>query len=148
MATRHLTPIECEQIRHEHDEICELATVLFRILVERHATPDRVGRLLQSLKERVGAHFQDEEENGLFADLSRQAPNREAEVAHLRQEHERLLTQLTDLHRAAETAEFTTACWDHLEKGFHVFNTELCHHEARENELLQRIYDEDVGCND
>jgi iron-sulfur cluster repair protein YtfE (RIC family) len=144
MAIQPITPMDCEQIRHEHREICELVTTLYRVLAERHEPPNRVMHLLEQLTERVGAHFRDEEEAGLFRDVERRLPQRANEIAKLREEHHDLAARLEWLNQLA-AGDYTHECWDELERAFREFGTVLGQHEACENALLQRAYNEDIG---
>jgi iron-sulfur cluster repair protein YtfE (RIC family) len=103
---------------------------------------------LENLLERIAAHFKDEEATGLFEDLNRQTPHEAGAIGELVQEHEELLERLTMLHRLAAEGNLSPACWDELEHGFRNFSTKMCHHEARENRLLQDAYEQDLGSKD
>jgi iron-sulfur cluster repair protein YtfE (RIC family) len=148
MATQVLTHDKCEQIRREHAELCELVTTLYRVLAERHEPAPRVAHLMENLLERVNAHFQDEEATGLFEDLDRQAPHEAGAIQELLREHEELRDRLTKLNQRAADGNLTPECWDELEFGFRDFSTLMCHHEARENKLLQDAYERDLGNKD
>ena len=147
MATHLMTHEAFEQMRAEHTEICELVTALYRVLAEHHEPASRVVHLLDSLLERTTGHFHDEEAYGLFEDLTRRSPQEAATVRALQAEHAQLLVSLEQL-RAQVGGALTRDGWEQLEHGFREFANALCHHEARENQLLIDAYESDLGTQD
>ena len=148
MATTQILGLKRAQLCHEHGELEAMVATLFRVFTERHETPRRVAQLLENLLERVAAHFKDEEAAGLFQDLTRRMPQHAGEIETLRSQHDQLLENLVKLNRVAANGELIAETWAELEHNFRNLTTELCHHEARENELLQLAYDDDIGSHD
>jgi iron-sulfur cluster repair protein YtfE (RIC family) len=136
--------MDCAQIRHEHQEICGLVAALYRTLAERHEPPNRVAGLLAHLGQRIRAHFHDEEAAGVFEDLERRLPQCANDVAELRKEHHDLAARLDRLDQLA-SGDYTPQCWNELEREFREFGTILSRHETRENALIQRAFNEDIG---
>lgn len=148
MTTRMLNQANCEQLLGEHTAICELVTTLYRVLAERHEPVNRVGHLLETLQERLDAHFLDEEHSTLFEDLVRRAPHLAEEVHRLKGEHGQLRVRLQALRHAVNGTPLDAETWDRAEREFRGFHDQLFHHEAHENELLQRVFGEDIGSKD
>jgi iron-sulfur cluster repair protein YtfE (RIC family) len=148
MTTQRMTQEDIELTRREHAEICELVTTLYRVLAERHEPGPRVVHLMERLLERIEAHFHDEEALGFFDDLDSRHPQGAEIVERLRGEHLQMLTSLRRLCQQAASDNPTPAWWNELEDGFRDFGTHLCHHEARENDLLQAAFEDDLGNQD
>jgi hypothetical protein len=66
----------------------------------------------------------------------------------LRDEHAALRADLAGLTARAGEADVSDAWWQELLAGFHEFSKALMQHETKENELLQDVFDEDVGSKD
>ncbi|MCA9152572.1 MAG: hemerythrin domain-containing protein [Planctomycetales bacterium] len=149
MAATRLNRLNRERLCHEHGALDELVTTLYRVLAERHETPQRVSHLLSDLTERVAAHFKDEEEAGLFEDLTNHLPHHAEEIAKLEAEHKTLMDEFLALNALATAdGEFSAEGWKELEDRFRALTTLMCHHESRENDLLVTAYDDDIGNKD
>lgn len=148
MATKTPLPIPCGQLLQEHAAVCELLTTLYRAFAERHEPAHRLISLLSALKERVEAHLQDEETSDMFGDLRRRAPHRSDYIERLEAEHAEMRDKLRGLLKLVETSTLDSATWDAAEHQFRDFSNQLTHHEAAENDLVQRVYDEDLGAHD
>lgn len=148
MTTRMLNQANCEQLLGEHTALCELVTTLYRVLAERHEPVTRVAHLLETLEERLEAHFQDEERSTLFEDLVRRAPHLAEETLRLKAEHGTLRNRLRFIRAVVDGQPLKPETWQAVEKDFREFHDQLFHHEAHENELLQRVFGEDIGSKD
>lgn len=138
----------CAQHLGEHDAICHVATTLYRVLAEHQEPVHRVANLLGTFQERVLAHFDDEEAAGLLPEIAEHLPQCTEVINRLAAEHAELRQQLEELVRLVGDAPLTTECWNRLEKDFRTVHDRLMHHEAAENELLQRAYDDDLPAED
>lgn len=148
MTTRTRNQANCEQLLGEHAALCELVTTLYRVLAERHEPVGRVSHLLETLDERLDAHFVDEENSPMFEELVRRAPHMAEEAARLQADHANLRTRLKELRETVNGEPMTPQTWDVVEREFRAFHDQLFHHEARENELLQTAFGEDIGSKD
>ena len=148
MTTRVLNQANCEQLLGEHTALCELVTTLYRVLAERHEPVSRVAHLLETLNERLEAHFQDEERSTLFDDMVRRAPHLAEEALRLKAEHTSLRNRMRVLRNTVNGTPLQPESWQAVEKEFREFHDQLFHHEAHENELLQRVFGEDIGSKD
>ena len=92
---------------------------------------------LDTLRERLAAHFDGEEKSGLFEQIKELAPEQAHECAKLCDEHLSLLQRVDDLRTAGPEVQ-ATAAWT---EGVRTMLSELAHHEAVENELLTRVLD-------
>ena len=149
MITRLPRPEECQEILGEHQAFCELVTRLYRILAEHTEPAGRVGHLLENLRERLEAHFHDEEQAGVLDEIARRAPQLAEMVQRLAAEHETFRNQLKGLEALLATEErLTPALWNQLETEFRAFQDRLMHHESVENDLLQQTFSQDLGGKD
>ena len=148
MTTQPMTHELCERIRVEHTEIDDLVRTLYRVLAERHEPVSRVAHLLESLLERIAAHFMDEESSGLFEDLRRLRPQNSELIQTLEKEHLQMVRDLQQLCLLVPEGEWSPERWTRLEDGFRELGMQMCRHEARENDMLQEAYEEDLGDQD
>jgi hypothetical protein len=101
------------------------------------ADPGTLVKRLDSLRERLAAHFDGEERGGLFEQIRELAPEQAHECAKLCDEHLSLLGRVDHLRTTPPEAR-ATAAWV---EGVRTLLSELAHHEASENELLTRVLD-------
>ncbi len=137
-----------EQVRQEHEELRNWLGKLHQTLSQRSDTVSEVTAQVEGLIEHLNRHFQDEEDGGFFHQLVEQAPRYADRTNALREEHTQLRAQAADLAAAARSGEGSDSWWQQLDKDFHEFSRFLMRHENLENELLQDVYDEDVGSKD
>jgi hypothetical protein len=99
--------------------------------------PETLVARLDTLRDRLAAHFDGEEQSGLFEQIRELAPEQAHECARLCDEHLDLLRQLDGL-RGADAEARAAADWT---QGVRDLLAQLGDHEARENELLTRVMD-------
>ena len=99
---------------------------------------------LETLRERLAAHFDGEEQSGLFDQIQELAPEQAHECAKLCDEHLGLLRQLDEL-RAADSEARASGAWT---RGVRELLAHLAQHEATENELLTRVLDGSMEAQD
>ena len=100
------------------------------------ATDEALTKRLDTLHERLAAHFAGEEESGLFEQIQELAPERAHECTRLCEEHSGLLGRLDELRGvdlAARDGDWAA--------GIRAFLDSLTEHEALENEILTRVLD-------
>lgn len=100
------------------------------------ATDEALTQRLDTLHERLAAHFAGEEESGLFEQIQELAPERAHECTRLCEEHSGLLRRLDELRRV-DVAD-RGGDWA---GGIRAFLDSLADHEAQENEILTRVLD-------
>jgi hypothetical protein len=129
-------------LRRQFDE---LETALSSENTPATVIRDLVGKLVLKLD----VHFSAEEDfNGVFEQIQRDAPHFAQEVRQLRAEHVDLLEsarQLFVIARDGDDGRYWPQQVRHL---FHRLRERLIVHETGENRLLQRTYGEDVGAED
>ncbi len=104
---------------------------------ESAATDEALVERLNVLRERLAAHFEGEEQSGLFEQIEELAPERVHECDQLCEEHSGLISRL-DALRGADADARRAADWT---KGIRALLDDLASHEARENEILTRVLD-------
>jgi hypothetical protein len=99
--------------------------------------PDVVAARLDTLRGRLAAHFDEEEQARLFETIEQHAPEHAAACARLREEHRTLLVRLDTLRVASPVAR-RGGSWA---ADVRTLLDDLLRHEDREAELLQRALD-------
>ncbi len=143
-----------QEIKDVHQELWRAFTELQGICHDAqqiHERPRDVVELLIQLRDQLALHFSLEEAYGYFDDPIRVAPHLSESAKRLRDEHEVLygtfatLTEdMEERHRSGELPKSS----DELVERFSRYYTEMQSHEARENELILRAYDDDIGVGD
>lgn len=137
-----------EQVRQEHEELREWLGRLHHALTERTQSGPQIAGMFGELTEHINRHFNDEEIGGFFEQVVDMAPRFADRTILLREEHTALRADLAGLAARADEADVGDAWWQELLAGFHEFSKALMQHENKENELLQDVFDEDVGSKD
>ena len=134
-STSHDTP--AGKTLAEHRALHALLGEVEKASTDPGAVADPVlTKRLDGLRERLAAHFSGEEENGLFEQIEELAPEQTHECIRLCDEHTGLLERLDALRRVdigARDQGWAT--------GIRAFLDSLSDHEARENEILNRVLD-------
>ena len=99
---------------------------------------------LDILRERLAAHFDGEEQSGLFEQIQELAPEQAHECAKLCDEHLGLLEKVDEL-RAADAAARAEPGWGARVRAV---LEDLSRHESRENEILMWALDGSVEAQD
>lgn len=141
-------PLPLPEIVAEHHELNTLFTSLERRLNGPPWHDGMVVSLLDSLREHLDTHFAYEESDGGFEELIRNAPWVEERVSALVAEHRRLMALACDLAAAARSAPRTSPNWSELTQKFRSLRFGVVAHEAKEHDLLQEVYVQDLGDKD
>jgi iron-sulfur cluster repair protein YtfE (RIC family) len=128
----------------EHHALHALLEEIERATADTAAAADEVKPRLDALRERLAAHFEGEEQGGLFEQIMEEAPEQAHECEKLCNEHEGLLRQVDDL-RAADAATRADPEWA---QGVRALLAALASHESRENEILTRALDGSMEAQD
>jgi iron-sulfur cluster repair protein YtfE (RIC family) len=137
-----------EQVLRGHHELRGLLAQLHRLLADRAAAMTDIASNVSTLQQRLQEHFRIEEEGGYFVEAVDLAPRVSDRVAALEREHSQLLRQIQELHRFAGYCSGAAGERQKLEVDFHEFSGSLMRHENVENELLQEVFNDDIGSND
>ncbi len=131
-------PVNKNLLQQEHSEIEQISRTLYRVFAEHKEPRSRVLDLLNMLRERVVAHFRDEEPDGFVgkraAGNAQHAENCEA----LCRDHKRLTGRLDRIIQLAREGEVQPDWWNELERQFHAVSFEITNHESREQALLEK----------
>jgi len=134
-----------ERIRQEHERLRDLLGQITREMSARKGTAADLAQQLRSLRDQLHAHFVEEEEHGFFDQITSQAPRLSGQTEKLCEEHVDMLDKLDKLVGQAEQGDGSDDWWSGLVKAFHDLSRELMQHEHEENELLQKVYSDDIG---
>jgi len=121
-----------------------------RKLEESVASPSKKGLIevrarLTATATHVAQHFHYEEQDGYIDVLRQREPRLELGIQHLAEEH-RLLAQSLDALR--EEAATATGLDDALANHVRTWVNHVRQHEAREIDLVQDAYNQDIGTKD
>ena len=135
-------------IQRQHDQLRSLLeAIAHRFEHDRNPTRNLVS-LLNSLAGHLQMHFELEESDGYFSQLSSKRPDLSATVEKILREHVEMLkavdylvvTARENLARGHDTTE--------LAESFDCFREQFNRHEHEENKLIQEIYNVDIGTKD
>jgi len=128
----------------EHRALHALLEEIERASTDTAAAADEVRPRLDTLREQLAAHFEGEEEGGLFEQIMEEAPEQAHECEKLCNEHAGLLERVDEL-RTADASTRADPAWG---QDVRALLTALADHEARENEILTRALDGSVEAQD
>jgi hypothetical protein len=124
--------------------LAEVEEAFARPLPRKASGPDVVAARLDTLRGRLGAHFEEEEREGLFEEIEERAPDQAPACSRLRAEHEGLMRRL-DALRAGSPEARRGPTWT---RDVRAFLLDLSGHEERETDLLTRTLDGSIGALD
>jgi iron-sulfur cluster repair protein YtfE (RIC family) len=124
--------------------LVEVEDAFARPLAHAASGPDVVAARLDTLRGRLGAHFEEEERAGLFEQIEERAPDQATTCARLRAEHDGLMRRLDELRTGTPEAR-RGPTWI---REVRVFLDDLSGHEERETDLLTRTLDGSIGAVD
>jgi iron-sulfur cluster repair protein YtfE (RIC family) len=128
----------------EHRALRALLDEIERASADTAAAADEVKPRLDTLRERLAAHFEGEEKGGLFEQIMEEAPEQVHECEKLCNEHADLLKRVDQL-RTADARTRADPAWG---QSVRALLDALSDHEARENEILTRALDGAVEAQD
>jgi hypothetical protein len=137
---------EFADVEREHAEVRRLIEGVAASVRQGDATSSVAG-LMAELVAQLRAHFELEENDGIFNQVERDAPHLAGEIAQLRHEHGELMAEavgLAALGRDIRNADGQRQ-FEHL---FRRFRDRVAVHESDENIVVQRAYADDVGTKD
>ncbi|MCA9002581.1 MAG: hypothetical protein KDB61_11705 [Planctomycetes bacterium] len=148
MASEPSPPESLPAIQNEHQELLSLVKSIKRRLASSPWQDPMVPSLLDSLREHLESHFEFEESDDGFDHLVQKAPWVEPRVEALIAEHRKMLSSACELAAEARSSDRTAPRWEQLKASFGALEDELTVHEAKEHDLLQEVYTQDVGDKD
>lgn len=109
------------------------------------AAVDEATRRIQKLRDGLAEHFRQEEDGGYLEEAAARNPPLAPQAEALQAEHRVLLKMADALLADARRAEPPPAVWNRLNNDYQQFEQRLRAHEAAEEALLQRAFNEDLG---
>jgi iron-sulfur cluster repair protein YtfE (RIC family) len=137
-----------EAIRLEHEALRKKLGNVHSVLAGCHLAGEKVAAMLLELHDELVVHFTNEEFNGFFGEVTSRAPQLSPAADKLCAEHRDMLHKASELAQFARAGADSQEWWRELKTRFHVFSTQLMHHESEENSLLQQAYQDDIGAHD
>ncbi len=128
----------------EHRALHALLDEIELASADASAAVETLPARLDTLHERLAAHFDFEEKSGLFEQIQELAPEQARECAKLCDEHLHLLKKVDEL-RAADAAARADPGWGARVRAV---LEDLARHESQENELLTTVLDGSMEAQD
>lgn len=155
-ATRTITvnPAFLQELKEDAREVRQLlaqATDLLGPVQLSVVAPRQIVDLLCRLRDQLALHFTLEEAYGYFEDAIDIAPQLSEQADALRSQHQALFADFCQIVDAAEQLLYGESQGHdraRIARMFHNFRAELQLHEAREHELIQAAFNDDLGCGD
>ena len=101
--------------------------------------------LILALRERLARHFAQEEEGGYLDEAVTRVPKMAPQARSLQRQHHEFLDLADAMLVDAGSDEATSVVWSKLKSDYVSFAKRLSAHEAAEDVLLQRAFNEDPG---
>lgn len=108
-------------------------------------TSSELATCLDATRKHVAEHFRLEEQDGYMATVKKREPSLTRIIEQLADEHRQLTRSLDDLVRDAKSAKTLD---EGLRQRVHNWADTIRQHEARENDVVQRVFNSDIGAED
>ncbi|MCE9606383.1 MAG: hemerythrin domain-containing protein [Planctomycetia bacterium] len=135
----------------EHRELHTAIERIHRILDETRevdASTARIAELTEfvsALRDRLARHFEQEENGGYLEEAIVRVPQIAPQAAILQRQHGEFLAAADEMLDHARAADAAPLVWANLKADYALFAKRLNAHEAAENSLLSRAFNEDSG---
>lgn len=136
------------QARSEHRELHAVIERIHRELEntrEINASSERIAEvttLIVDLRDRLARHFQQEENGGYLEEAIVRMPHTAPQAMALQRQHGEFLATANTMLDHARSTEAAPLVWSTLKTDYDLFAKRLNAHEAAENALLSRAFNE------
>jgi hypothetical protein len=141
-----------QEIKQDSEFRQTLTEVHARINAPEPVPPRTASELLGDLRDQLETYFALEEFYGYFKNSAESNPTVSQAASSLRQDHERLFLQFSDLVECSEQIVYRECSKEVTVKQLAEKLDEFCHalakHEHDEMELMMRMCNEDIGVGD
>ncbi len=135
----------------EHEHLHAAVDRIHESLVSYSATAvdaaaiESVRRQIAALREQLQKHFAQEELGGYLEEALTRSPVLAPQASVLQRQHAEFLTLASQMLSDAVCCDPPHVTWERLKSDYELFAKRLKGHEAAENRLLQRAFNEDQG---
>jgi len=126
-----------ERIHHVLDETREIDASSRQVA--------EVTALVTALRDRLARHFEREENGGYLEEAIVRVPQIAPQAIILQRQHGEFLTAANAMLDHARSTDAAPLVWANLKADYALFAKRLTAHEAAENALLSRAFNEDSG---
>jgi iron-sulfur cluster repair protein YtfE (RIC family) len=149
MNVTKVPPKFIDQVLQEHDALRHKVRRIHSVLAEPEPSPEEIESLLHEFLSALVIHFSNEEEDeGLFAEVAAHAPRLAGQAGKLSNEHRQLLRDVDEICRFAVAGSPSMPWWRELRSRCHELTKRLMRHEHDETKLLQDAHQVDIGAYD
>ena len=134
-------------IEAEHQSMRELLKELHHVFDAR-VDPAGVIQAIGEFVAYLGEHFEHEDKDGFFEEITEVAPRLSRRVEAVSHEHVQLLATAQAFEAHVRDTQGSSSWWDEISQEFHRMVTALMDHERRERKLLREAYLDDIGTGD
>jgi hypothetical protein len=139
MLSRH------RDLMHEIADLQRWWKELYELGIPKYA---EMAMRLNSLRNELRAHFENEEAGGYLAAALAAAPEFAREAKELQAQHPQLLSALDQFIAQLQNNHPSVRTWDEARQRLEDFLLRLRDHEAAENTIVQAAFDNDLGAGD
>jgi len=148
MSAKSTNPVHARELQAEHQELRDFFQEGTELLADPNWAVDDFFSLLAVLRRHLQEHFEHEEQGGYFREAILVSPQLAPRAAALLQQHARFMATVDQLIAAVGTELVTTAVRIEVIAEWQRFYGEFHQHEAGEVDLLQLVFNEDLGAGD
>jgi len=142
------------QARSEHRELHSAIERIHQVLDETREIDASIQRisevtaLITALRDRLARHFEQEENGGYLEEAVMRVPQIAPQALILQRQHGEFLSAANAMLDHALSPDAAPSVWANLKADYITFAKKLNAHEAAENALLSRAFNEDSGLED
>lgn len=139
------------QAMHDHEKLHHEVEDIHQLLEHKAAgeinceAVTAVTALINTLREGLRQHFEREELGGYLEEALTRVPALAPQAAQLQKQHAEFLRLAEQMTADAQCGDQPAGVWTRLKGDYARFAKKLLAHEAAENQLLERAFNEDIG---
>jgi hypothetical protein len=139
------------QAMHDHAHLHQAVEEIHQLLANRVGgeinceAVTQATDLIVALREQLRLHFEREELGGYLEEALTRVPALAPQAAQLQKQHAEFLQLAEQMTNDAKCGEQPAVIWTRLTADYTRFAKKLLAHEAAENQLLERAFNEDMG---
>jgi hypothetical protein len=145
MSADSTNPAFAQDLQAQHHELRDFLHEGTQLLANTGWTVDDLFSLLAVLRRHLQEHFEHEERGGYFREAIVARPQLAPRANTLLEQHGSFMAMIDELMALVGTDMVSAASRREIESRWQRFSSEFCQHEAGEVDLLQFVFNEDLG---
>jgi len=148
MSAESTNPAFAHALQAQHHELRDFLHEGTQLLADTGWAVDDLFSLLAVLRRHLREHFEHEEQGGYFHEVIVARPQLAPRANALLEQHGDFMATLDGLLALVGTETLSSVSRSEIESRWQRFSSEFCRHEAGEVDLLQFVFNEDLGSGD